>query len=322
MLVESVVSTTNSLRRGDLDAEVHPHERDAGVRRGGRERQRRRLAGVEPDSRAGDSLRNRPLVPVCHSFRDPSPSLLARAAPFRAIDMPITRKIGGFAHVAPPFQACEATGDSWSFAAHPLRASPRGPNRLPECARIATSLSDRHGSSPVSTRRLIPWRSTDESSARDPSQGRPPHRTDADRHLRARRGERRRVPVAAAGGPRGLRVPGRRDPLRDPDLPRRRVARRRPAAVHDPDEHVPARGLAAPRLQHALALDLREQRRGRARADALRALLRARRDRRGARADGRVRGVGGRARADGRGVGRDRGRTRGLPRPLPRARAS
>ena len=47
------------------------------------------------------------------------------------------------------------------------------------------------------------------------------------------------------------------------------------------------------------------------------ALLRARRDRGGARADGRVGGVGRRARAHGGGVGRDRGRARGLPRPLP-----
>ena len=157
----------------------------------------------------------------------------------------------------------------------------------------------------------------------DATEGRSPVAARAARHARARRREPRRLRLAGLRDRhRGVRPARRGHPVRDPDVPGRRVARARPAPAHPPHEHVPPRRLRAPGHQHAGALGLRDPVEDALGARALPRALPRRGRRRRARADARGGGLGRRARADGRRVRRDRRRARGVRRPLPaRARA-
>ena len=293
---------------GDLDAEVHPHEAMPASAGGGRERQRRRLAGVQarpPCRRPASPPSADSSVPfdACPLAERCSPE----SAPFRAIDVPINRNLGQFRHIAAPANARVVTRESPELRPRPTRPAPLRQDlhtsAIPESRHPCQTGTVRHR---IRGGGLYHVRTTDESSARDPTQGRQPHRADAGRHVRARRGERPRVPLAAPGRPRASR---RSAAARSPTRSSR-------SSDIDPRDLVPPPltiltsmflhgGLAPPRLQHALPLDLREQRRGRARArrassrfyllaGIAAALAQTR----------RVRGGGRRARPDGRRAGR------------------
>ncbi len=199
-------------------------------------------------------------------------------------------------------------------------------------------MSGGHERTTILARRLI---ARAPRRTRDPTERRHPPRPHTRRHVRPHRPQRARLPLADRRAGLALRrrarrrragvhersaervgAARRRDPLRDPHPHRYVAARARAGPAHDLHEHVPARRDHAPRLEHAVPLDLREQRRGRARPRPVRRVLPRLRRRRGARADGRVRGERRRLRADGRRQRRDRGGARRLHDAVPaRARA-